>query len=150
MKWTLSIFWWFVHFRLAPSTSLITPQPKAPSNHASSLFQNDNRPVILFDGVCNMCNSGVNFALDWDQNACFRFAALQSEAGRSLLRRAGRNPDDISSIVLVDIDRAYIKSDAVLRISKKLAPPLPLAGFIGLGFPPLIRDAVYDLVAKNR
>lgn len=52
----------------------------------------DRRPVILFDGVCNMCNSGVNFMLDWDREGRFRFAALQSEAGRKLLERAGRHP----------------------------------------------------------
>ena len=64
-------------------------------------FRDDSRPVILFDGVCNLCNGGVNFILDWDKQAVYRLAALQSIAGRELLRRAGRSPDDLSSIVLV-------------------------------------------------
>jgi len=65
-------------------------------------FGTDQRPVILYDGVCNLCNGAVNFMLDWDTSARFRLAALQSPAGRRLLARCGRSPDDISSIVLVE------------------------------------------------
>lgn len=64
-------------------------------------FAADKRPIILFDGVCNLCNGGVNLALDLDPPGNLRFAALQSPAGRRLLARAGRDPSDISSIVLV-------------------------------------------------
>ena len=72
-----------------------------------------------------MCNGGVNFALDYDPTGAFRFAALQSAVGCALLVRHGRAPDDISSIVLVERDRAYRKSDAVLRIAQRLqARPL--------------------------
>jgi len=70
--------------------------------------------------------AGVNFALDYDRKGEFRFAALQSEAGRALLQRFGRRPDDISSIVLVDQKGAYIKSEAVLRIAQKLGSLFPL------------------------
>ncbi|CAI5490116.1 unnamed protein product [Closterium sp. Naga37s-1] len=87
-------------------------------------FATDDRPIVLYDGVCNMCNGGVNFALDADPQGRLRFAALQSEAGRALLARSGRSPDDISSIVLVERDGAYIKSDAVLRIARLLDLPL--------------------------
>ena len=72
----------------------------------------DARPVILFDGVCNLCNGGVNLALDLDPPGELRFAALQSSAGRALLRRSGRDASDISSIVLVERDRSYVKSGA--------------------------------------
>jgi predicted DCC family thiol-disulfide oxidoreductase YuxK len=68
--------------------------------------------VILFDGVCNLCNGGVNLALDLDPPGELRFAALQSSAGRALLRRSGRDASDISSIVLVERDRSYVKSGA--------------------------------------
>jgi predicted DCC family thiol-disulfide oxidoreductase YuxK len=65
-------------------------------------------------------NGGVNFALDYDPEGRFRFAALQSAVGRALLVRHGRRADDISSIVLVERDRCFLKSDAVLRISQGL------------------------------
>ena len=83
--------------------------------------------------------------------AGLRFAALQSDAGRALLRRAGRAPDDISSIVLVEERDALGKSDAVLRIATYLENPLlPAAGTLGVLVPGFARDAVYDLVANNR
>ena len=108
--------------------------------------------MILFDGVCNLCNGGGNFALDMDPPGKLRFAALQSTAGRALLRRAGREPDDISSIVLVEEQAAYVKSDAVLRIATYLDgnPLFPIAGTIGPAVPGFLRDAFYDVIADNR
>jgi len=68
---------------------------------AKRVFETDERPIILYDGVCNLCNGGVNFMLDWDspneERGNFRFAALQSEVGKALLQRSGRRPDDIST-----------------------------------------------------
>ncbi|KAA8541903.1 hypothetical protein F0562_023055 [Nyssa sinensis] len=64
---------------------------------------------MLFDGVCNLCNGGVKFVRDNDRNRRIRFEALQSEAGKKLLRRSGRAPDDISSVVLVEKERSYIE-----------------------------------------
>ncbi|KAL6134340.1 hypothetical protein ACLB2K_066572 [Fragaria x ananassa] len=61
----------------------------------SSIFEDDTRPIMLFDGVCNLCNGGVKFVRDNDRNRRIRFEALQSEAGRKLLQRSGRAPDDI-------------------------------------------------------
>ncbi|WVY99641.1 hypothetical protein V8G54_025711 [Vigna mungo] len=71
----------------------------------SSFFDQDKRPIMLFDGVCNLCNGGVKFVRDNDRNKTIRYEALQSEAGKMLLRRSGRAPDDISSVVLVEKDR---------------------------------------------
>eukprot|EP00897_Mesotaenium_endlicherianum_P007856 jgi/Mesen1/7099/ME000369S06420 len=83
---------------------------------SDSYFQSDTRPIILFDGVCNLCNGGVGFVLDNDREGKLRMAALQSEAGRALLARCGRSPDDITSIVLVENDRklrmAALQSEA--------------------------------------
>jgi len=113
----------------------------------------ESRPVVLFDGVCNLCNGGVNLAIDLDPPGKLRFAALQSDAGRALLRRAGRDPDDISSIVLVEENDAYVKSEAVLRIATYLEnPALPAAAALGMLFPGALRvmDVIYDLVAANR
>ena len=121
------------------------------------IFGDDRRPVILFDGVCNMCNSAVNLSLDWDAKGELRFAALQSDVGRELLKSVGRDEDDISTIVLVEDNegpKGYTKSDAVLRIGSLLAPkyiPVDLASKLALAIvPKFLRDLFYDNVADNR
>lgn len=88
--------------------------------------------------------------LDWDTKGQFRMAALQSEAGKKLLVRCGRQADDISSIVLVEPAAHHIRSDAVLRIAQRLGLPLPLVAAALLPVPRPIRDVVYDQVANNR
>ena len=102
-----------------------------------------------------MCNNAVNLALDWDPKGKLRFSALQSNVGRSLLEANGRKADDISSIVLVTNDGAFIKSDAVLKITEELTPLslLPLKPAAALGryiVPKFLRDIIYDGVADNR
>jgi len=92
----------------------------------AEFFQpSDTRPIMLFDGVCNLCNGGVRFVREHDPNRSIRYVPLQSESGRKLLQRSGRSPDDISSVVLVEKDRSYIKSEAVLRIMEYLNLPFP-------------------------
>ncbi|WVZ72499.1 hypothetical protein U9M48_020948 [Paspalum notatum var. saurae] len=117
----------------------------------AEFFQaSDSRPIMLFDGVCNLCNGGVRFVLEHDPNRSIRYIPLQSESGRKLLQRSGRSPDDISSVVLVEKDRSYIKSEAVLRIMEYLNLPFPQLA-IFLNFVPLfLRDFAYDNVANNR
>jgi len=124
---------------------------------ASSLFQGeDKRGIILFDGVCNMCNGGVNLVLDLDDGKSFRFAALQSPAGMALLERGGRQRDDISSIILSTPDATYDRSEAILRIGVEmfggtLLFPLALLSQAAIFLvPAVIRDTVYDFVADNR
>lgn len=126
-----------------------------PSAVLQRVFEDDNRPIILFDGVCNLCNNAVNLALDWDPKGKLRFSALQSNVGRSLLQAHGRKADDISSIVFVTMDGAYIKSDAILGITQELNPfpfvPLkPLAVLGKTVVPQFLRDLIYDGVADNR
>jgi len=127
-----------------------TTQSTIAQRPGSAYFQDDKRPVILFDGVCNLCNGGVNFVLQWDSSAKLRLAALQSEAGKQLLERSNRSRNDISSIVFVEDDKSYIKSEAVLRIAEYLQVPFPLLAQFFFPFPLLIRDTVYDQVAANR
>ncbi|KAI4329325.1 hypothetical protein L6164_021603 [Bauhinia variegata] len=116
----------------------------------SSFFEKDTRPIMLFDGVCNLCNGGVKFVRDNDRNRRIRYEALQSEAGKMLLQRSGRAPDDISSVVLVEKERSYIKSEAVLKIMEHIDLPFPQLAFF-LHFVPLfVRDFFYDNVANNR
>ncbi|GIL44816.1 hypothetical protein Vafri_2287 [Volvox africanus] len=134
------------------STSAAGPAPGAVATPATVRddFAVDQRPIILFDGVCNLCNGGVNFMLDNDPNGVFRLAALQSQAGRRLLTRCGRSPNDISSIVLVEKDRHFIRSEAILRIGAALRVPLPLLAALGFPVPLPLRDAFYDAIANNR
>jgi predicted DCC family thiol-disulfide oxidoreductase YuxK len=127
----------------------------APNVVLERVFEQDSRPIILFDGVCNLCNSAVNLALDWDPSGKLRFAALQSKVGQNLLQAHGRDANDISSIVFVTPKGAYTKSDAILGITQELNPlpfvplkPLALAGQYMV--PQILRDAVYDGVANNR
>jgi predicted DCC family thiol-disulfide oxidoreductase YuxK len=83
--------------------------------------------------------------------ARFRFVSLQSKVGKSLLIRSGRNPDDISSIVLCTKDgQAFVESDAILEIAQGLDGPLPIFGVLGKVVPPIIRDAAYHIVSENR
>lgn len=119
---------------------------------ATSYFTStDRRPIILYDGVCNLCNGGVNFVLEWDSKQALRFAALQSPAGRALLQQAGRSPDDISSIVLVENDAsAHIKSQAILKIAQYIDQPFPIAAKLGMILPAILADALYDFIATHR
>jgi predicted DCC family thiol-disulfide oxidoreductase YuxK len=102
-------------------------------------------PVVLFDGVCNLCNGAVRFLIARDPSARFRLAALQSEAARRLL---GKQPP-LESIVLVEAGRTYTKSAAALRIALGLRFPWPLL-YAFLLVPRPLRDAVYDWVARHR
>jgi len=108
-------------------------------------------PVVLFDGVCNLCNGSVQFVIKRDPHARFRFAALQSAAGAALVTRATGQPidDSLESMLLVENDHLYDRSTALLRIVRKLRFPWPLFyGFVIV--PRAVRDSVYDLIARRR
>jgi predicted DCC family thiol-disulfide oxidoreductase YuxK len=109
-----------------------------------------DKKIILFDGVCNLCNGAVQFVIKHDREDRFRFAALQSETGSSLSRERHIDPAKMDSIILIDPGTAYYtKSDAALEIARDLKG----YGFLPILFswiPRSIRDAVYDLVARNR
>lgn len=145
------------HRKMAISCSALSSPPRSGGEQAvdcvkatDNFFEQDSRPIMLFDGVCNLCNGGVKFVRDNDRERRIRFEALQSEAGKNLLRRAGRAPDDISSVVLVEKERSYIKSDAVLRIMEYINIPFPQLAFFLKFVPIFLRDFAYDNVANNR
>lgn len=117
---------------------------------AADPFAENRAPIVLYDGVCRMCNFWVDWALDNDPAAKLRFAALQSPAGRRLLERSGRKPDNISSIVLVTPEDAFIKSEAVLEIGKQLRITTPLATIAQGIVPRAFADLAYDTIANNR
>ena len=110
--------------------------------------------IILFDGVCNLCNGFVQFVIEHDPQARFQFAALQSEAGQSLLRQHGRDPaptgTDPDSVWLLDEGRLYSHSTAVLRIAKRLGGGWRLLVAPGWLLPAAVRDALYRFVARHR
>ena len=107
------------------------------------------QPVILFDGVCNFCNSSVNFIIKRNRKKDIRFAALQSEAGKRLLNEYRLPAGEMESIVFIENGNAYQRSAAALRICRRLSGAWPLCyGFILV--PRFIRDAVYNWIAANR
>jgi predicted DCC family thiol-disulfide oxidoreductase YuxK len=105
--------------------------------------------TILFDGVCNLCNASVRFVLRRDPHARFRFAALQSEAGRRLLEEHRLPADELSTVVVVADGRAYTRSDAALRIARGLGGAWPALGALRV-VPRPLRDRAYGVVARNR
>ena len=104
---------------------------------------------ILFDGVCNLCSGFVVFTINRDPEALFKFASLQSDEGKKLQGEFGIDPDNIKTMVLVENDRYYLKSDAALRIFKRLSGMWPVLYYF-IYVPRPLRDLVYDLVAGNR
>jgi predicted DCC family thiol-disulfide oxidoreductase YuxK len=109
------------------------------------------RPVVFFDGVCNLCNGAVQFILDRDARAQFRFAPLQSEAAEKILVAPGlaREREARDSIILVEGDKVYRRSGAVLRIARRLGAPWS-AAYVFILVPRFVRDAVYKVIARNR
>jgi len=109
----------------------------------------ERHPVILFDGVCNLCHGAIRFLVRHDDAGVFRFAPLDSPPGRALLRAHGLPTEDHDSFVLVDGDGAHRKSTAALRVARRLDAPWRLAWTARI-VPRRLRDGVYDLVARYR
>lgn len=109
-------------------------------------------PVVLFDGVCNLCNAAVTFIIDRDPEGVFRFAPLQSGLGQRLTRQCGLEAavtGDAETIVLVEGGRCTVRSTAALRIARRLGGAWPLLAVL-LEVPVPLRDAAYRLIARNR
>lgn len=106
-------------------------------------------PIVLFDGVCNLCNRSVQFIIERDPEGRFRFASLQSGLGEELQARLGIDSRGIDSILLVEGDRWYKESDAALRIARGMGGAWKLLW--GLRFMPrFLRDGAYRVIARNR
>ena len=108
-------------------------------------------PVVLFDGVCNLCNGSVQFIIDHDQAGVFRFAPLQSDIAATMLASLGHAHDraTLDSVILVEEDHVYERSDAALRIARRLSFPWSLV-YPSIVVPRFARDGVYRVIAKNR
>jgi predicted DCC family thiol-disulfide oxidoreductase YuxK len=106
--------------------------------------------IILFDGICNLCNGSVIFILQREKEPVFQFASIQSEAGQNLLEWCGLPKEYSQAVVLIDHGDVYLGSTAALRIGQTLKSPWSFSSSLGLLVPGLIRDWVYRQIALNR
>jgi len=105
--------------------------------------------LVLFDGVCNLCNASVNFVIDRDPRSKFSFASLQSKAGQLLLTHCEMDVGRLESVMLWKQGKLLTKSRAALEIARGLSGAWPVL-YVFRIIPPFIRDWVYNIVASNR
>ena len=109
-----------------------------------------NKKIILFDGVCNLCQASVQFVIQHDKKDIFRFVALQSELGQKIIHHIGIQNQNIDSVILYKPGVAYYyKSSAALQIAKNLGGFFHFGTFFKI-IPTGLRNVLYDYIAKNR
>lgn len=108
-----------------------------------------DRVLVLFDGVCNLCNSFVQFVIRRDPAGKIRFASLQSDFGRNLLKTHGLDPDILHSVIAVEEGVLYQRSDAALRVANHLSGFWPIFTVLKV-IPRFLRDTVYNTIASSR
>ena len=109
-----------------------------------------NKQLILFDGVCNLCDASVQYVIKHDKNDLFRYTTLQGEVGQAIIKKYGVDTDKMDSILLYSPENGIsYKSTAALKIASKLGFPMHLM-VVFLIVPAFIRNWVYDYIAKNR
>ena len=106
-------------------------------------------PILLFDGVCNLCNASVQWVLNHDRKGQFRFAALQSELGQQYLQQHGFDSAHFDTVIGAVGERLFLRSDAPLEIVRRIGGFWQLLYFFKI-LPRPIRDALYNFVARNR
>jgi len=109
----------------------------------------DHKTIILFDGICNLCNGAVQFLLKREKQEQFVFASLQSDAAKYILLQYNVKKISMDSILFIEDGQIYQKSTAVLKISKYLNWPWTMVSVFRL-LPLRFRDKMYDLIAKHR
>lgn len=105
--------------------------------------------IVLFDGICNLCNASVRFITRHDKNNTIQFASLQSETSKELLLKMNIDSQKIDSIIFISNEKMFIKSDAAIEIAKLMDGFPRLLKYFQF-IPRPIRDYVYDMIAKNR
>ena len=106
-------------------------------------------PILLFDGVCNLCNGFVQYAIERDPKGLFRFAALQSNEGKMVLEHIHLSPEDLSTAILIEEEKIYTQSDVGLRMIKKMNVWYRFLYFLII-LPKPFRDFFYRIIANNR
>ena len=106
--------------------------------------------IVLFDGVCNLCNGSVVFILQNERKPAFYFASIQSEAGKELLEWCGLPTNFSQAVVLIDRGKIYFGSTAALKIGQQLRFPWSLLSHVGSLVPVVIRDWLYNQIARHR
>lgn len=127
--------------------------PRGQSSASSSptgVLEPTGHAVVLFDGVCNVCNDAVKFILARDPAGHFCFASLQSDVAKQLLTPFGLAEMPIETMVLIEGSRAYVRSSAVLRVARRLGRGWALLSLIGRLVPRPLRDAVYAFLVRHR
>lgn len=109
----------------------------------------NTNPVILFDGVCNLCNSSVQFVIKHDPKKQFRFASIQGDYGQQVLKQFDSPPNSLNSFILFKDQQIYTHSTGALMVAKQLSGAWPLL-YAFIIIPPFIRNAVYQFIANNR
>ena len=107
------------------------------------------KQIILFDGVCNLCNSSVQFVIQRDPSGKFNYAALQSEAGRQLLKENDLPVNELYSIILIKDGEVYQRSRAALEVARGLTGLWPLL-YVLIIIPPFVRNGIYNWISRNR
>jgi predicted DCC family thiol-disulfide oxidoreductase YuxK len=109
-----------------------------------------NKKIILFDGVCNLCNTAVQFVIKHDKKDLFRFVALQSDLAQSIIKHTGIDARNMDSIILYEPGVAYyLKSEAALEIAGHLSGGIALLTVFKV-LPSALSNSIYDYIAKNR
>lgn len=114
------------------------------------MASNDGHPLILFDGVCNLCQRSVQLVIRNDRAGRFRFASLQSAAAAEILREHDYEHDELSSVLLVSGDHIYRKSRAALRIARRMDRLWPIFYYLFFWVPPFLADPLYDFIGNRR
>lgn len=109
-----------------------------------------NSKIVLFDGVCNLCSWSVSFVVKRDKNRVYKFAWAQSDTGRELLKQCDLPENFLDTVIYIENGTPYYKSEAALKIAKGLSMPWPIIARLGMTLPQIIRDSIYDWIAKNR
>jgi predicted DCC family thiol-disulfide oxidoreductase YuxK len=112
-------------------------------------MNNSFKHIVLFDGVCNLCNASVQFIIKHDKKRKFRFASIQSEFGKGQIAKFQIDTRKTDSVIYIYKNKVYSRSSAALKIVRQLDGLWPVI-FIFIVIPPFIRNLIYDYIAKNR
>ncbi len=124
-------------------------EPRVVRVRTNAMLMPTRAPLILFDGVCNLCNAWVRFVIRRDSTGVFRFAAQQSSVGRAMIEDRMGGAAQLSSVILIENHAIYTESDAILRILARLGPPWSWITLLRI-VPPRVRDACYCFIVRHR